>query len=68
MKLNFYLTKDYENQRLRRRGENKPGTNPVAAGPKYTTVIMASLAACIAGVRTPRFDQSVSDVGAHQLS
>jgi len=29
MNVNKVLSKDYENQRLRRRGENKPNTNPI---------------------------------------
>jgi len=32
MNLNFYLTKDYENVRLRRRGKNKAKTNPTCRG------------------------------------
>jgi len=32
MKLNFYLTKDYENVQLHSRGENKPKTNPTCRG------------------------------------
>ena len=40
MKLNFYLTKDYENVPLRRRGENKPNQTQFQKG--YLTALRST--------------------------
>jgi len=47
MNLNFYLTKDYENVPLRRRGENKPNQTQLQTG--HLILICAKILELTAG-------------------